>query len=119
MIGNTGINKPQGTTSLSHDPGTPSMGVDGNGAYKFLALDSNGNIVVSGQSGTGIQRVLVDQASATIVYVGYGPYDGDETNKVWLIFRLETTGNVVKKSFANTDVAYDKQWSLRATYTYL
>lgn len=119
MISNTGINKPQGTTARTTDPGTPSMGIDANSIYRLIKLDADGNIIVSNTSGTASQRILVDQVSSSLSYVGYAVFDAQEASAKWLIFRLQLTGTVTKKSFADTSLAYDKVWNDRATYTYL
>jgi hypothetical protein len=119
MISNTGINKPQGTTSKTTDPGTPLMGVDANSIYRLLKVDTDGSIIVSNTLGTTNLRVEVDQVSSSLTYVGYAAYNALVTEAKWLIFRLQLTGTVTNKSFANTSVAYDKIWNNRATYTYL
>lgn len=119
MISTTGITRPKGTTAKNTDAGTPVMGTDVANIYKFIKLDADGNIIVSNTSGSTNLRVLVDQVSTSLSYVGYAIFDALTNQSKWLIFRLQVSGTVTNKSFANTTTAYDKIWNDRATYTYL
>jgi hypothetical protein len=119
MISTTGITRPKGTIAKSTDAGTPVMGTDVSNIYKFIKLDTDGNIIISNTSGSTNLRVLVDQVSTSLSYVGYAIYDALTNQSKWLIFRLEVLGTVTNKSFANTSTEYDKIWNDRATYTYL
>lgn len=63
-------------------------------------------------------KVLIDEASSTITYVGNAAVGSDESSSVWVIRKLTQTGTVFSVEFAEWSTSFNKIWNDRATYTY-
>lgn len=62
---------------------------------------------------------IIDEASATVTYIGYAIPGSLESDPVWKIIKLEESGTVTKTYLADGDSNFDNIWSLRASLTYL
>ncbi len=60
----------------------------------------------------------VDDASTTVTYVGEAAFGGSESESVWRIKKLETTGTVLKILWADGNDNFDNIWANRASITY-
>jgi hypothetical protein len=64
------------------------------------------------------QATRIDEASATITYVGKAPVGSLTSNAVWKIFRIdESSGLVITYADGNTN--FDNVWDSRAGLTYI
>ena len=62
--------------------------------------------------------VRLDEASATVTYVGEGAINSVESNPVWRIRKLTTTGSVLAIQWADGNQNFDNVWTDRASLTY-
>lgn len=85
---------------------------------KKLAARRDGDLYIL-QHEQPNEQVRYGVIGTTSAYVGWAPPGALVTEDVWRIARLtyDSLGNVTKV-FADDSAAYDKQWDLRATYTY-
>jgi len=64
---------------------------------------------------------IIDDASATLQYVGESESIGDATSaSKWAIKKVETVGNITTTTYANGEPfdVYNKIWDNRAGYSY-
>jgi hypothetical protein len=61
---------------------------------------------------------IIDQASASVRYVGYAPLGTPQTSANWMIKRVTTTGTVTITEYANGEMTFRTAWSARATAQY-
>ena len=61
--------------------------------------------------------VLLDE-QPSVTYVGYASPSASQSNPVWKIKRLLTTGTVLAVEFADGNPNYDNIWNDRASLTY-
>ncbi len=66
-----------------------------------------------------IYAIRVDDASASVTYVGEASLGASETAPIWRIKKLETVGSVFKITWADGNQAFDNTWSDRSSLTYL
>ncbi len=66
-----------------------------------------------------IYSIRVDDASATITYVGEASLGASESSPVWRIKKLETIGSVFKITWADGNQFFDNTWSDRTILTYM
>lgn len=67
---------------------------------------------------TGSLITLVDEASATVTYVGYASPGTLEASSTWKIQKITISGSITTVLFAEGDDNFDKVWNDRASYTY-
>lgn len=63
-------------------------------------------------------NIRLDEVSSSVSYVGKAAPAASETDTVWQIKKIVVTGTVTSITWASGNGRFDKQWSLRATYTY-
>jgi hypothetical protein len=64
---------------------------------------------------------IIDDASATLQYIGESESIGDATSAAkWSIKKVETVGNITTTTYANGDPidVYNKIWDNRAGFSY-
>lgn len=82
-----------------------------------------GEVVVVSQGTTpwiassGLYNVFLDEASATITYVGEALPGTAGSASTWRIKKLDSTSGLVI-TWADGDSDFDKIWDDRASYTY-
>ena len=60
----------------------------------------------------------VDQASATVTYIGYAPL-GIQSDKVgWRIERVEVVGTETRTTYAEGSMEFNYIWDNRTSYVY-
>lgn len=64
------------------------------------------------------EKVLIDEVSETLTYVGKSKLSGNTANTEWQIKRISISGTVTTISYADNSDNYDKEWDERASYTY-
>jgi hypothetical protein len=67
--------------------------------------------------GTTGNDIYLDEASATITYVGTAVAGSATSSAVWSIKRLNSASGLIV-TWANSDPTANKIWDNRATYTY-
>ena len=65
-----------------------------------------------------VRTCIVDQASATILYVGIADVGSSAAASVWQIKKLTTAGDILTMTFADGNSNYDNIWNNRASLTY-
>lgn len=86
---------------------------------KLAALLRGGQYLLHMLSESVPYQVKTEQATSTVMYVGYAPEGTLTSEAQWQIARLsEPTSGNLSKTFANRTSAFDKVWDDRATYTY-
>jgi len=66
-----------------------------------------------------MKTIRVDDASATVTYVGEAAIGMDESSPFWQIKKLETIGTVLTITWADGNEEYDNIWASRAGLTYI
>ena len=64
------------------------------------------------------KAIRVDDASATVTYVGESAIGIAESAAFWKIKRLTTTGTVLDIKWADGNELFDNVWSNRASLSY-
>lgn len=64
------------------------------------------------------ELVSVDEASATVTYIGFAAIGSSSASAVWKIKKLLITGSVTTVTFADGNANYDNVWNNRASLTY-
>lgn len=65
-----------------------------------------------------VYKTLIDEASATITYVGKASTSALTSNAVWQIMKMETSGSITTISYADGNSEFDNIWDNRASLTY-
>jgi hypothetical protein len=65
-----------------------------------------------------IYTTRLDEASATVTYVGLALVGSSEASAVWQIKRITVTGNITDIKFADGDFDFDNVWNNRACLSY-
>ena len=60
-----------------------------------------------------------DEVDASNTYIGTASPYASETDAVWQIKKIVVSGTATSIKYASGNNWFDKQWDLRATYTYL
>lgn len=60
----------------------------------------------------------IDEASATVTYVGYAAIGSSNASAVWQIFKLSVSGAVTSVTWADSNANFDNVWDDRASLTY-
>lgn len=60
----------------------------------------------------------VDEASASITYVGKALFGTATSAASWQIIKIEVTGNVTEVAAADGDLNFDNVWDNRASLSY-
>jgi hypothetical protein len=63
-------------------------------------------------------KVNVDDASSTVTYVGKAVVTASNSDPVWMIKKLTTTGTVLTITYANGNDFFDSVWNDRASLSY-
>ncbi len=63
-------------------------------------------------------KILTDEATLDITYIGEAAIGSDEASPVWAIRKVETTADWLIATFAEWNSHFDKIWNDRLTYTY-
>jgi len=66
-----------------------------------------------------VLKEKIDEASASITYIGRAQCGANEAAAVWQICRLAISGTVTTKEWADGDGKLNNVWNDRATLTYL
>ena len=62
--------------------------------------------------------VNLDQADASTLYIGMAPIGSPESEPVWQIRRMATSGTVSSIKWADGDQQFDNVWNNRASLTF-
>ena len=65
-----------------------------------------------------VYTIRIDEASATVTYVGEGAVNSIDANPVWRIRKLTTTGSVLAIQWADGNQHFDNVWDNRASLSY-
>jgi hypothetical protein len=82
-------------------------------AVEALDFDSKAHNISSVE-----QSMRIDEASATVTYVGVAAIASSEGGAVWKIKRITITGNVTDVKYADGNANYDNIWTNRASLSY-
>lgn len=81
-----------------------------------IQTDQYGNLKTSGTTPTYTTRL--DEASATVTYVGNANVGSLDADAAWQIKRITESGTVTKIEFADGEQTFDKVWTNRAALSY-
>lgn len=62
--------------------------------------------------------INLDEASATITYVGFARPGTADATPSWRLMRIEIAGTVTKIRWASGDATYSNSWTTRASASY-
>ena len=79
--------------------------VEDDGALRVKSYDSR-------------EKVLVDEVSATLTYIGKAIPGSSLASAVWLIYRVSVSGAITTISHADGNSLYDNIWNDRASLSY-
>ena len=60
----------------------------------------------------------IDEASATVTYVGKAATSALTSNAVWQIMKIEVSGSITTIKYADGNFEFDNIWDNRASLTY-
>ncbi len=63
-------------------------------------------------------KVLIDEVSASVTYIGYADPDSLTSEAVWKIKKVTLVGDVTSIQYADGTSQYLYVWDDRTTYTY-
>jgi len=66
----------------------------------------------------GKQEIVLLDEQPAVTYVGYANPSAGQSEAVWKIKRLLTTGTVLAVEFADGNARYDNVWNDRASLSY-
>lgn len=66
----------------------------------------------------GLTATVVDEASASVIYVGKAAIGSATSAAVWRISKITTSGTVTQIMWADGDTASDNVWDNRASLSY-
>lgn len=72
---------------------------------------------ISGISGTAKYALRLDEASATVTYIGEATIGSATSSAVWRIKKMDTTSGIVI-TWADSNENFDNVWDNRASLTY-
>lgn len=75
-------------------------------------------VVVNVTSPEDGQTMAFDQASSTVMYLGYAVAGSLTSAAVWKIKKFEISGTVIISSLADSNDLYDNVWDNRGSLTY-
>jgi hypothetical protein len=87
----------------------------GDGA-DFLAINSDGSI--NAVSAPSVLATLIDEASATVTYIGKAAIATATSASSWQISKLTVSGSITSITWADGNATYDNVWDNRASLTY-
>lgn len=64
------------------------------------------------------EKILVDEPSATVTYIGKVKQGGDTSEAIWQIKKISVSGNITSITYADSNDQYDNVWDDRGTLTY-
>ena len=65
-----------------------------------------------------VYKTIIDEASATVTYVGKASTSALTSNAVWQILKMETSGSITIISYADGDSEFNNIWDNRASLSY-
>lgn len=89
--------------------------INGNRRYVSQFTDAEGRLV---QIISEEEPIFIDEASATVTYVGYAKLDTATNETGWKIKRISVTGTITQISYANKKETYENIWDDRAVLSY-
>jgi len=69
-------------------------------------------------SGNPSYQVALDEASATVTYIGKSVAGTPNSSALWQILKIDETSNPTTFKYADGVSTFTKVWNNRATYTY-
>lgn len=81
------------------------------------------NVPIIGNPNDVYPAPIVDEASTTVTYIGYGNLGANRAKAEWMIVRITKTSattpnGVVLTEYANGSMKFDQVWNDRATLSY-
>lgn len=70
-------------------------------------------------SGTFAYKTIIDEASATVTYIGYAATKATTSQPQWQIVKIEISGTITTMKFANGSYSFNQIWDNRASLTYV
>lgn len=96
---------------------TPAAVPDGH--FAPIQVDQYGNLKSASGAGTSTTfSTRLDEASASVTYVGQAVVGSAEGDPVWQIKKITESGTVTKIEYADGEQSFDKVWTNRASLTY-
>lgn len=84
-------------------------------------VDSYGPVdveVIGGVAGASTYLTKIDEASATISYIGKAAIGSTDSSAAWQIQRLTESGSLFAVEWAGGDALFDKVWNNRTLLSY-
>lgn len=79
---------------------------------RTLSYDSSGNPIST------TSKTIIDEASATITYIGEADLGSATSAAVWRIKRISVAGSITTIEFADSNANFDNIWDNRAALSY-
>lgn len=101
------------------DPNLPTENISRLEQLKFRTNPLNNNQVdVSVTSTNSTQKIIIDEVSTSVSYIGFSEIGSSTANPVWRILKITVSGTITELLHADGDGAYDNIWDNRASLTY-
>lgn len=65
-----------------------------------------------------VYKTYIDEASATITYIGKASTSALTSNAVWQIMKMEISGSITTITYADGDSEFNNIWDNRASLSY-
>lgn len=95
-------------------------GAVADGKFAPIQVDQYGNLKTTGggSSAAAIYATRLDEASASVTYVGNANVGSLDADPVWQIKKITESGSITKIEFAEGEQTFDKVWDDRAALSY-
>lgn len=107
------IYAPLKTTGLTNDPNDPT-----NTYGDITGTDSGTKRALDVVTESRALDFAVDDASATVTYIGFAPMGTATSAAGWQIKKLLVSGTVTIGRYCDSDANFDNVWDDRASLTY-
>jgi hypothetical protein len=85
---------------------------------EFANFADNGDGTTSRFVQSPFFLLYIDEASASVIYVGQAKIGSLASQAVWMIQRITIAGSITTISFADGNANFDNVWNNRASLTY-
>lgn len=85
-----------------------------------LAVNADGSINVLGTitANPTVYATHIDEASATVTYIGKAAVGSSSASAVWQISKMSVSGTVTSITYADSNSNFDNKWDDRAILSY-
>ena len=95
-----------------------TSGTNANGSKLATVSESGTKVLLDVSSQSAALATRVEEASASVTYVGKAAIGSATSADVWQIMKLGTSGSLTSTTWADGDSSFDNVWDDRASLSY-